>query len=1158
MALTYIEIHNQLTTLLKALEKKVSFKGVVFNLEGKIKQIIHCRNILNELEQHQNSTQFALAEFLSDQLNLHKPSIKTNKILNKFYKRLGELHQQLITCDDVSDILKRKGIEPFDPQKDTIRLSDDISVHSKLLFKKVYSRPHILDVTEVTEINRDLHGLQHVNRVAYYIPVLVNLYRRYGDVDAEALTSEDIKLIQIAALFHDAGRERGEGIDYWDQDSALLAFYYYSKVLQVSDAKAKLLAEAIANKDMKEGKYYQLVSNEHGELSWKLIKQRKKNIYQKVLHDSDSIDVLRARSTNSYNAQYLDFYQDIAKENTQAKDEMTELIYEARSLIENQGDGFLRQKSNVKKYYEHVKGYQRTVTQIAASTAKQSKYHVLRTLYTPDIDSLPLKQLQQMKLINKPVAYDPEHVLDEVNMHAAMEQGIVFARGIADPSATVNKNNKNIETQAELEIRKTLRRKGKPTRTQKADRLMKHGNPNRSVALVGFGAVPFAAAGFLIVDNDPKHQHIKSIAKTNIVSGFGKKKTIAGVDGARDDVKLKETALLDLIASLQIGGGNNKSAHSEIIYNVDQFDAIYFTQDAVFANKQLRGTTDGIAEAFHKHAPLLQAIYLQKEYEKQTGIKLTLFEYSGIHRFTKEQADINNSDSAALFRTMCRDFIHAQVASSSPEFLTMTVEQIKIFSMYGDLYAVVGREKKFLQAADTYLPDELRESINTEIETELQKAKDRVVEQLRNKSLSLFSPMALNVLKLMKRIPKDLRGMIVNAIESHVTQEVFYKDQFTNLFDQILAKKITNQADELFNILNYLKNYSEIIKNNKKLENFEQMTVALLNSYVKNNIDKIMKLGFGSKITLCFRIKKIVDLLSLHNKIDPDLLADLVVLFSNNLPAFNHLKLYVSLDHPKVVVHVHQLIANLPYINGNFDVVSYLTEAKKNGLSEQHIVQGVAFFIDKMMEAKKTVSGAEFCQVMAGVSFQGKNVIKKISDLLCCTRINSLRELIDILNSLKHSQIYIKKHQLSDILTQLSQKLLDSLHTNPDFYIVPAYDTHESFIAALDELPSLKCSDTYKRNMLTFIKMAPDNERGLYFIERIRTLNLKLGFDVDLQLNTHASAAALSDKENSSNNANLVTRHSFFVSNNTTPLSTKHSNETKEEKYASTPNKGGI
>lgn len=1147
MALTYIEIHNQLTTLLQALEKKVAF-SVVLNKEGKSKQIILCKGILTELEKHQNHTQFTLAQFLSNKLKLHNPSKKTNKILNKFYRKIGELHQQLITCDDVSDIIKRKGIEPFDPQKQTIQLSDDISVHSKLLFKKIYSKPHVLDEDEASEINRDLHGLQHVNRVAYYIPVFINLYRRYGDAEAEALASEDVKLIQIAALFHDAGREKGDGIDYWDQDSALLAFYYYTKVLQLPDAKAKLLAEAIANKDMEEGKYYQLDNNEHGELFWKLNEHRTKNIYQKVLHDSDSIDILRARSTNSYNAEYLDFYQDIAKENTRAKAEMTELIYETRSLIENQGDGFLRQKNNVKKYYEHAKGYQRTVAQITASTSSQQNYHILKTLYVPDIDTLPLKQLQYMQLIKKPPAYDPERVLDEVNMHAAMEKGIVFARGIADPSATVNKQNKSIETQVELEIRKTLRREGKPTRTNKADRLMKHGNPNRSVALVGFGAITFAAAGFLIVDNDPKHQHIKSIAKNNIVSGFGKKKTITGLDSTSDDEKLKENALQDLIATLQIGGGNNKSAHSEIIYHTDHFDAIYFTQDAVFANKQLRGTTEGIAEPYHQHAPLLQAIYLQKHYEKQTGIKLPLFEYSGIHRFTKKQADKSNPDIAALFVTMCRDYIHSQVASSSPEFLMMTVDQIKIFSMYGDLHAVVGREKKFLQAADTYLPDDVRESINEAIGAEFQKAKDMVLEQIRNKSLPLFSSMALNVLKSMKKIPEDLHLLIVKEIESHIIKVDFFKQQLTNMFDQILAKSITNKTDDIFNILNYLKNYSEIIGNSKKLDNFEQMTVELLNNYVKNNFDKIRALGFGSKITLCSRVKKIVDSLSSQSKINPDFLPGLVVLFSHNLPEFNYLKSYVSLDHPKVLAHVHQLIAKLPYIDEHFDLATYVIEAKKNSFPEQQIQQGVSIFIDKIMQAKKTVSVCALLQVMDRVSFQGKNVRKKLSDLLHCTCINSLKDLVDILNALKTSQYHIKKHQLSDILTLLSHNLLAQCHNNPDFYIVPAYDSHQCFIAAIEQLSSLKLSDAYKRNMLTLIKMTPGNENGLYFVERIRKLNSKLGFDVDLPLNTHASTAAIPDKENIPGNPNISSRHSFFGPGNTTLQSKKQSNETKAEK----------
>lgn len=55
--------------------------------------------------------------------------------------------------------------------------------------------------------------------------------------------------------------------------------------------------------------------------------------------------------------------------------------------------------------------------------------------------------------------------------------------------------------------------------------------------------------------------------------------------------------------------------------------------------------------------------------------------------------------------------------------------------------------------------------------------------------------------------------------------------------------------------------------------------------------------------------------------------------------------------------------------------------------------------------------------------------------------------------------------------------------------------------------------------------MAPNNEQGLYFVERIRKLNLQLGFDVDLQASSAASAATAVDKEN------LPPQHTFFGGN---------------------------
>jgi len=61
--------------------------------------------------------------------------------------------------------------------------------------------------SSLSGIAREIHGIQHVSRAALYIPVLANLYRRYDDPEALKLTDEDIKFIQIAALFHDSMRQ---------------------------------------------------------------------------------------------------------------------------------------------------------------------------------------------------------------------------------------------------------------------------------------------------------------------------------------------------------------------------------------------------------------------------------------------------------------------------------------------------------------------------------------------------------------------------------------------------------------------------------------------------------------------------------------------------------------------------------------------------------------------------------------------------------------------------------------------------------------------------------------------------------------------------------------------------------------------------------------
>ena len=181
--------------------------------------------------------------------------------------------------------------------EDKIRLEDPIEKHVSWAYSHIYS----VDYSEYYP--RNLHGIQHVTRVAAYIPVLMNLYSRYG-VDVPA---DDLKLIQIAALFHDSGR-MDDGADEWDAESGALLYHYLTAVLKVDEVKAKLLADAVTNKD-----------------------KTPKNIYQKLIHDADCLDVMRVRST--FFTTQLDFYQEIAKNNSRALDELAQLTTEVHSLI---------------------------------------------------------------------------------------------------------------------------------------------------------------------------------------------------------------------------------------------------------------------------------------------------------------------------------------------------------------------------------------------------------------------------------------------------------------------------------------------------------------------------------------------------------------------------------------------------------------------------------------------------------------------------------------------------------------------------------------------------------------------------------------------------------------------------------------------------------
>lgn len=165
----------------------------------------------------------------------------------------------------------------------------------------------------------------HVTRVLSYLRPLYKFFTRY-DQNIN-ISTDDLKFLELSALFHDSGRE-GDGEDLWEHDSATLFYFYLTRLLEVPHEKAKFFSEVILNKDYKQGgKYYYIDSVEADNIIFAVEdnSQREKTIYQKLLHDADCLDIIRAR--DKFDAAYLDFYNDYVKKDIEDKKNEIIILY---------------------------------------------------------------------------------------------------------------------------------------------------------------------------------------------------------------------------------------------------------------------------------------------------------------------------------------------------------------------------------------------------------------------------------------------------------------------------------------------------------------------------------------------------------------------------------------------------------------------------------------------------------------------------------------------------------------------------------------------------------------------------------------------------------------------------------------------------------------
>ncbi|KTD56022.1 hypothetical protein Lsai_2152 [Legionella sainthelensi] len=171
------------------------------------------------------------------------------------------------------------------------------------------------------QINRPRHGGLHVSSAALNLEMFIELYQKYapGDLnelktqDGSSLNPETIKLLKLAAIYHDSanineveGDEKAHGENF-KRDMLSLGF--------TLDVIAPI-ALAIEKKDGEAGK-----NNKPSEI------KETKNIYQKLIHDADCLDIIRVVAEGNFDREYLDIFNDLSQ--------FPDFLKELDEIIEN-------------------------------------------------------------------------------------------------------------------------------------------------------------------------------------------------------------------------------------------------------------------------------------------------------------------------------------------------------------------------------------------------------------------------------------------------------------------------------------------------------------------------------------------------------------------------------------------------------------------------------------------------------------------------------------------------------------------------------------------------------------------------------------------------------------------------------------------------------
>ncbi len=264
----------------------------------------------------------------------------------------------------------------------------------------------------------------------------------------------------------------------------------------------------------------------------------------------------------------------------------------------------------------------------------------------------------------------------------------------------------------------------------------KWGNFGRSVSLA-FGVPPFSTTGFCIFN--PDFSRFISISSLDEDTGRAKKENFIFIKRLTPE-KVEEE--LRKLLELQLKGGRERaharisSVHSEITYDIRIFDlsAIYFFTDDNFdnADKKLFVSSpqnDASRELLIHHSAILQAVFLQQEYERINGKVLPIYEYSKKYNSLIEQKPLSDDELISLWEEIVSLYLEIELSKNPLRFVNLSLKESKFIAVYDDY------SDDFL-SPDYYYPDNLKLGINERLAKVLDKYKDSAFNLLGNSNLS--------------------------------------------------------------------------------------------------------------------------------------------------------------------------------------------------------------------------------------------------------------------------------------------------------------------------------------------------------------------------------------------------------------------------------------